>query len=82
MGNESTGMLKPSLYQAIFFDLVKYLFFNKKKDTFKNFSKCFDERKLVIPLPEMTKELISYTQHTVYPHKITQLPDYKFCNHL
>jgi hypothetical protein len=29
-------------------------------------------------LSEITKELISYKQHTVYPHNITKLLDYKF----
>jgi hypothetical protein len=86
MGNESIGMTKPLSYQAIFSGLQQYLFFNKKKDTFKNFSKYFVKRKLVIPLclmyilPETTKELISYAQHIAYPHNITQLPAYKFCN--
>jgi hypothetical protein len=86
MGYESRGMIKPLSYQAIFCGLEQYLFYNKKKDTFKNFSKYFVKRKLVIPLclmyiiPEMTEELISYTQHTVYPHNITQLRHYKFCN--
>jgi hypothetical protein len=50
MGNESTGMIKPLSYKAIFSGLEKYLFFNKIQDTFKNFSKYSVERKLVIPL--------------------------------